>query len=317
MIPLTVTDYRPDSELDAELAELVYRATRGWSDQRPVTSSLVRSLLRPAGMTATTLVLHRSEDGRLLGAGALRWPATLDTPGRTWGPMVLPEERGKGIGGAVLRAMQEVLAGRPGTRMITSEIPGTRTCGWSLFERAGWVDSGISRLLQRELPADAAELPAPAPEAAVRSARQGEYLHKALADLFAEVNPDVEYATARDTFARWSADSRYTPDGLLLSEGPDGLQGAAIVYPLSNPALGEPAEAFIADVLTSPNLTDNHRAAVRAGLVAAALRAGAAAGAEVARAVVACPYLTETMQAAGFSVADEIRFYAAPVAAAG
>src|SRR5690606_7904622 len=108
----------------------------------------------------------------------------------------------------------------------------------------------------------------------VRTARQGEYLHQALAELFAEANPSLDYATARDTFTRWSADTRYTPDGLLLADGPDGLQGAALVYPLNNPALGEPAEAFIADVLTCPKLGDEQRAAVRAALVAAALRAG-------------------------------------------
>lgn len=316
MIPFTVTDYRSDPALDVELAELVYRSIQGWSDQRPITAALVRSLLRPAGMTATTLVLHRGEDGRLLGAGALRWPATLDAAGRTWGPIVLPEERGRGIGRGILRAMQGVLAEHPGTRMITSEIPGARTIGWSLYESAGWQDFGVSRLFTRELPSDGAAMPPLVPGVPVRSARQGEYLDQALAGLFAEVNPQLGYATARDTFARWSADTRYTPDGLLLSEGPHGLQGAALIYPLSNPALGEPAEAFIADVLTCPKLDPEAAAAVRAALVAAALRAGAAAGATVARAVVACPFLAATLEAAGFRVADEIRYYSAPSAAA-
>ena len=316
MVAVTVVDYRSEVQLDAELAELVYRSVQGWSDQRPITGALVRSLLRPAGMTATTLVLHRGEDGRLLGAAAVRWPATSDATGRTWGPMVLPDARGKGIGRALLRAMLEVIGQRPGTRVVTSEIPGARTAGWTLYESAGWQGQGMHHLLQRELPPELVELdPAVPSGVTVRPARQGEYLGPALADLVTEVRPELGYAMARDTFARWSADIRYTPDGLLLAEGPNGLHGAALVYPLSNTALGEPAEAWIADVLTSRNLAGDDVDCVRAALVAAALRAGAAAGAKVARAVVACPYLEQTLKDAGFRVADEIRFYAPPVPA--
>ena len=316
MTTVSVVDYRSEAGLDAELAELVYRSVEGWSDQRPINGALVRSLLRPAGMTATTLVLHRAEDGRLVGAGAVRWPATSDSTGRTWGPMVLPDERGRGIGRAILKAMVEMIERRPGTRVVTSEIPGARTVGWSLYESAGWQGQGVHHLLQRELPEDAAELNRPAPAGTtVRPARQGEYLDSALAGLMAEVRPDLGYAMARDTFARWSADIRYTPDGLLLAEGPDGLRGVALVYPLNNAALGEPAEAWIADVLTSPRLPGEDAESVRSALVAAALRAGASAGAKVARAVVACPFLHRTLEAAGFRVADEIRYYAPPTSA--
>jgi hypothetical protein len=266
-------------------------------------------------MTATTLILHRGEDGRLFGAGAVRWPGTSDATGRTWGPLVLPEERGRGVGRAILQAMLEVLGHRPGTRVVTSEIPGARTVGWSLYESAGWQGQVVHHLLQFDLPTDAAELDRPTPTGiTVRAARQGEYLDTALASLVAEVRPELGYATARDTFARWSADIRYTPHGLLLAQGTDRLHGAALVYPLSNAALGEPAEAWIADVLTSSQLPDEAAESVRSALVAAALRAGAAAGAKVARAVVACPYLQRTLEAAGFRIADEIRFYAPPIA---
>jgi GNAT superfamily N-acetyltransferase len=313
MIPVSLIDYRSDVDLDAELAQLVYLSVQGWSDQRPITGALVRSLLRPGGMTATSLVLHRGEDGRLLGAGAVRWPPTLDATGRTWGPLVLPSERGRGIGRAILTAMLKALAEHPGIRMMTSEIPGARTAGWTLYESAGWQGSGVSQLLERSLPGPDRDFSSRFDGVPVRSARQGEYLDQALAGLVAEARPDLGYATARDTFARWSADTRYTPDGLLLAEGPDGLHGAALVYPLSNAALGEPAEAWIADVLTSTRLDQDSAAYVRAALIAAALRAGAAAGAKVARAVVDCPYLTQTLRAAGFEVADEIRYYAPPV----
>jgi len=54
---------------------------------------------------------------------------------------------------------------------------------------------------------------------------------------------------------------------------------------------------------------------VQSALVEAVLRTGSAMGAAVARAVVACPYLAETLQAAGFRVADTIRYYTPPNAA--
>jgi GNAT superfamily N-acetyltransferase len=314
MIIVTVGSYRPDPDVDADLADLCFAAIQGWPDQSPVSPEMVRSVLRPAGMTATSLIVHRDEQGTMLAAAALCWPATLDTTACLWGPIVHPRARGSGIGRALLDTVADVMATRPGVRVTTAQIPQARTEGWSLFEHAGWSRAGTSTLLKRELPAEdaaCAEMSAPA-EVSVRTVRTGEYLDQALATLFAAARPQLGFAAARDTYARWTADARYTPDGLLLAVDDDRLLGAAIVYPTTHELPGAPAEAQLTDLLTDQTLDPPRLNTVQSALVAAALRVGAEMGAAVARAVVACPYLAATLVAAGFQVADTIRYYTPP-----
>ena len=181
-------------------------------------------------LTATTLALHRDDDGRLVAAAALRWPVTPEATAHLWGPLVHPSARRGGLGSTLLSALVEVVAARPGVRVTTVEIPETRKAGWALYERAGWHGSGTACLLQRPLPAHGQPPPATVP---VRTVRVGEYIAPALADLYAAVRPHEGHPTARDTYSRWTADARYTPDGLLLAEGPVGLLGAALVYPVA------------------------------------------------------------------------------------
>ena len=305
---VSVEDYRPGRDLDDELASLGYTAVQGWPDQRPTNPALVRSMLRPAGMSASTAVLMRDQDRSLLAAAALRWPATLDAPGRLWGPIVHPDTRGRGIGRVLMQTVGDLIAAHPGVTFITTEIPESRTAGWALFERHGWRSAAMSTLLARPLPGDEAA-PSPIP---VRAARKGEYLATALATLFASCRPDISPNTARDTSTRWSGDSRYTPDGLLLAEGPQHLLGAALVYPARHHSADEPPEARLADLLIWHGLDHPTAHDIRTALVAAALRAGAAAGASTARAVTDDPDLIATLLAAGFKPVDKIRHYTGP-----
>jgi len=305
---ISVVDYRPTPDLDAELAELAYSAVHGWPDQRPYTAAYLRSRLRPRGMTATALVLYREADGRLVGAAAVRFPATLDDTGIILGPVVHPGARQAGLGQEMLTAVMGVIASRPGVRFSTIAVPASRTVGWSLFEKAGWIATKTSTMLQRHLPAEILLTTVP-----VRGPRPAEYLDPAIAELVAASRPEMAYAAARDTLAQWREDERYTPDGLLLVDSPDGLIGAAVVYPLANPGLGEPAEARLEEVLVAHNLDPDVATQVRAALVAAALHVGAASGATVARTIVSDLDLIATLEGAGFELVDRIRYYRPPV----
>lgn len=303
---VTIEDYRSTPDLDAELVGLGYAAVHGGPDQRPVNRQLLQSLLRPTGTSATTLALHRNGDGRVLGAAALRWPATLDATGWLWGPVVHPGQQGSGLGRHVLAALIDVLMRRPGAKVTTSWIPESCSAAWSLFEQAGWRNEPRSALLARTLPA---RLPVSFSPWRVRAARKGEYLHAAVADLATAHHPDQCPSEARDTFARWIGDNRYTPDGLLLVECPAGLAGAVLVYPCRHHEPGEPAEARIMELITRRDRGSDDLAALRLSLLAAALRVADGSGAEVARAVPDTPEFEATLLGAGFEPVDAARRY--------
>jgi hypothetical protein len=197
------------------------------------------------------------------------------------------------------------MAARPGIRVISCEIPETRKAGWAMYERAGWHNASTASLLTRPLPAPA-RLPG---SVAVRTMRPGEYLDPALAELFAAARPELGYATARDTYTRWSADERYDPDGLLLVDGDDGLRGAAVVYLVTHNKYGQPHEAALADLIVSTALPAAAAADVRDALVGAVLDVGAALGAALARAVVSDVDLIDTLHAAGFDTVEQMRYY--------
>ncbi len=302
---ILLEDYRSTPDLDAELAELGYASVQGWPDQRPLTPAMVRSLLRPGGMTATTLALHRDRNRRLVGAAALRWPATLSASGRLWGPVVHPSAQRAGVGRELLDTLVAVLRSRPGFQFTTTEIPEARVAGWSLFEQLGWRKDSPSTLLSRPLPAGLTV----ATTVPVRAIRPREYVASALAELFALARPHLCSSIARDTFARWSADARYTADGLLLAGETDRLSGAALVYPSRHNSPDEPAEALLSDVLVDDRLDPSRAAEVRTALVASALQMADGTGAAVARAVVNNPELRGTLQSMGFVEVDRIRHY--------
>jgi GNAT superfamily N-acetyltransferase len=307
MLTITVDDYRPSPALDEELAALGYTGIQGWPDQAPVDASLARAMLRPSGMTATTLLLHRDSDGRLLAGAAVRWPATLDSAGRLWGPVVHPDARRRGLGRSLMSAISDVLARRPGVLISTTDIPESRKEGWTLFVDAGWERAAASTLYHR--PIDPISPISPPDELAVRPLAAGEYVAPALAELFAASRPELGPTTARDTFARWSADSRYTADGLLLAEHDGRLIGAAIVYPSSSDQADELAEALLLEVLVAQDIPVDLAEVVRRSLIRGALRAAATMGMTVARSVVGSDALAAALTDAGFTVVDRILRY--------
>jgi GNAT superfamily N-acetyltransferase len=300
-------DYRSTWDLDHELSNVGYQAVRGGPDSRPINATVMNSLLRPVSMRATTLALHRDDDGQLLGAAALRWPPTLDSIGWLWGPVVHPSQRGTGLGRGLLDALTEVLAKHPGVKVATSAICETRATACAMFEELGWLIQP-SALLVRSLPA---RLDVP-PSLPVRPAQQGEYLHAVLAGLYATARPEDGMTAARDTFARWSADTRYTPAGLLLAEGSHGLAGAVLLYPCTHDTEDEPAEARIEDMITCRKLTEEQAVPLRRTLVAAALAVADRCGATVARAVPPDAQIEAALRWAGFESVDNVRYYVSP-----
>ncbi|MBB2749311.1 UNVERIFIED_ORG: GNAT superfamily N-acetyltransferase [Microbispora rosea subsp. rosea] len=308
-IQITTTRYRPDTALDDELADLGYQGMRGWADQRPVTATLVRSRLRPPSPTApaTSLVLARTPSGDLVGAAALRHPATPDATARLWGPVVAREWQQAGIGSRLLTHAQVLWTGN-GMTVVTAEIPVNRAHGCELFERAGWARlhgavllkgpitrRDMSRLVVRPLDA----------EDATR-----------LATLYQMINSTDGPQVAADTYRRWSSDERFVPDALLAVDGPDdSLAGVALGYPLIHTTAAEPPEVLVADVLVHPAAD---RATVASALITAVIDAGARHGAQVARAIVPIHNrpLIGDLRTAGLEPAEDIVYYQAPPAPA-
>lgn len=124
--------------------------------------------------------------------------------------------------------------------------------------------------------------------------------------------PHLGYAVARDTYARWAGDTRYTREGLLLVDGPDHLHGAALVYTLKHLGDPEPTEANVNDLIVRGDLDPDTAAAVRASLIAAVLAAGEEMGAVVARSTVEDPVVNQALVDAGFRVLDDVRIYCPP-----
>jgi GNAT superfamily N-acetyltransferase len=309
-VTVILEDYLSTPDLDAQIAELGYAAVVGWPDQRLVSGPVIHAFLKPTSMTATTLAMYRDDHGRLLGCAALRWPATIDDGGLLWGPMVHPKARGQGLGRELLQRLDQVIAARPGVRVLTAPIPESRAEGWAMFEGLGWRAEAKSSLMARPLPA---RLPVPT-SVRVRSAYQGEYLDTVLAALYAATHRDASNTVARDTFARWNSDSRYKPEHLLLAEGNDhaDVRGAALIFPSEHSPSGEPPEARISDLLTSGRLTAAEEDEVRSALIAAAMRLADESGVAIARMVAETPDLERALLRAGFEPVEQFRHYASP-----
>lgn len=299
---VTITEYQPHTSLDNQLVALGRKVLAGWPDTRPVTTSLVRSRLRPTGTApATLLAVCRDEQTTLLGAAALRYPGHPGAPGRLWGPVVDPNLERAGIGTALLTALTPYLNG---FAVTSAEVPASRARAVRFFDRAGWTRTASAHLLTRPLPIDAPDAAGgrvevwPAGERDVRDI---------LARLYADTYPDADQGTATATFDRWRADERYRPEHLHLAETDDGTVAAALLYLLAADDHTEPAEVLIGDVLTRQEL---HAAGAAVHeLLLAGLRQAGEYGARVARAIVTDTVVLTVLHDLGFQRADDIYFF--------
>ncbi|MFD7341089.1 GNAT family N-acetyltransferase [Streptomyces violascens] len=185
-----------------ELASLAQRCIAGYSDDRPVSASLVRSRLTNA-LTGAPPVLAVARDGReVVGWCAVRRPEPGEQRARLWGPVVDPAAHRAGLGRRLLQTVVEAVE----WPLVTTDVPLDRDGATDFFTRSGWEVLDTITVLHGA-PADgllgavtAADIEAP--EA---------YVAKA-ARRFA----GLEASFADSTWSRWRDDARFHPETLLL-----------------------------------------------------------------------------------------------------
>ncbi|MFD3959164.1 MULTISPECIES: GNAT family N-acetyltransferase [Streptomyces] len=174
----------------------------GYSDDRPVSASLVRSRLTNA-LTGAPPVLTVARDGRkVVGWCAVRRPEPGEQRARLWGPVVDLAARRAGLGRRLLQTVVEAVE----WPLVTTDVPVDRDGATDFFIRSGWeVLDTISVL--HGAPADGVF-------GAVTAADIGEpdaYV-AAAASRFA----GLEASFAASTWPRWRDDARFQPETLLL-----------------------------------------------------------------------------------------------------
>ncbi|WP_250305290.1 GNAT family N-acetyltransferase [Streptomyces sp. A 4/2] len=185
-----------------ELAGVAQRCIAGYSDDRPVSASLVRSRLTNA-LTGAPPVLAVARDGReVLGWCAVRRPEPGEQRARLWGPVVDPSARRAGLGRKLLQTVVEAVE----WPLVTTDVPVDRDGATDFFAHSGWEVLDTITVLHGA-PADGllgavtgAEIAEP--EAYVAAA----------ARRFA----GLEASFAASTWPRWRDDTRFHPETLLL-----------------------------------------------------------------------------------------------------
>ena len=135
--PLTLT----------EMAQVAAAAIRGYSDDRPVDSRLVRSrLFRPSDHAEPVVYLARDRATHLVGWTALRPRDHHESHARLWGPVVALNHRNQGIGTALLSS---VLNHQGTAGVVTTDVPHDRPGATKFFQNQGWAsleDRAVLRL---------------------------------------------------------------------------------------------------------------------------------------------------------------------------
>ncbi|MFD7323951.1 GNAT family N-acetyltransferase [Streptomyces sp. NPDC059875] len=185
-----------------ELAALAQRCIAGYSDDRPVSASLVRSRLTNA-LTGEPPVLAVARDGReVTGWCAVRRPERGEARARLWGPVVDPSARRAGLGRMLLRTVVDAVE----WPLVTTDVPADRVGASAFFSGSGWEVLDTVTVLHGSPAADAF-----AAVTAVGVPGLEEYV-AAAARRF--VGLDASFAES--TLPRWRDDARFRPENLLL-----------------------------------------------------------------------------------------------------
>lgn len=185
-----------------ELAALTRRCIAGFSDDRPVSSSLVRSRLTNA-LTGEPPVLAVARHGRdMLGWCAVRRPEPGEQRARVWGPVVAPPVRRTGLG----RALLDTVTTATRWPLVTTDVPADRDGAADFFTRSGWEQLDTVTVLHG-VPNDGAFDALTADKVNSPDA----YVTKAALQLACH---DRVFAQA--TLRRWQDDARFRLRNLLL-----------------------------------------------------------------------------------------------------
>lgn len=246
-----------EEALCQELAALAQRCITGFSDDRPVSASLVRSRLANA-LTGEppVLVLARASD-ELLGWCAVRRPEPSERRARLWGPVVDPRTRRTGLGSQLLRAV----ASAADWPLVTTDVPGDRPGATEFFTSAGWRVLHTITVLHGQPRCEESTS-----DNAVGFSALEEYV-SAAAQRFGGHEPDFAAATVR----RWRDDARFRLENLLLDPATGSL---LLSLPQHN---ADSSELLLAELWAAP--------AARQRLIRAAHTVAGRQGLETVRAV--------------------------------
>ncbi|WP_030237724.1 GNAT family N-acetyltransferase [Streptomyces sp. NRRL S-350] len=198
-----------DDPLCDELAALAQPCIAGFSDDRPVSPSLVRSRLANA-LTGEPPVLAVARDRQeMVGWCAVRRPEPGETRARLWGPVVAPSIRRTGLGTALL----DTVVGAARWPLVTTDVPADRDGAADFFIRSDWTQLDPITVLHG-IPAEGAfdavtaegveDLDAYVAASAQQLGRHGQEF-------------------ARATLRRWRDDARFQTRNLLLDPATGSL----------------------------------------------------------------------------------------------
>ncbi|MFK0119306.1 hypothetical protein [Streptomyces sp. NPDC090994] len=210
-----------------ELAVLAQRCISGYSDDRPVSASLVHSRLTNA-LTGAGPVLAVARDGQeVTGWCAVRRPEPGEARARLWGPVVEPSARRASLG---LRLLQTVVDAVQ-YPLVTTDVPVDRDGAGMFFTRSGWEVLDTITVLHGT--------PSDGPGAVTAVGITGLEAYVAAAGRrFA----GLESSFAASTLPRWRDDARFSAETLLL----DPPTGSLLLALVQRNATG--SELLVAEV---------------------------------------------------------------------
>ncbi|GHG12115.1 GNAT family N-acetyltransferase [Streptomyces filamentosus] len=241
-----------------QIAVVSQRGIGGFSDDRPVSASLVRSRLTNALTGAPPVLVLARAGEELVGWCAVRHPEPHEARARLWGPVVDPRVRRSGLGSQLLREVTGLVV----WPLMTTDVPVDRPGAAEFFAGAEWrVLHEVTVLRGVPVPRGMATA-----DNSVGFADLDGYVAAA-----ARQFGGYPAGFAEATLPRWRDDARFQPDHLLLDPPTGSLLLALAQHN------GASSELLLAELWATP--------AARRPLIRAAHTLAARQGLEAVRAV--------------------------------